>query len=107
MKKLPNKTYTLTPPSTVTCDGNLFDDCTSIKSFSSDGLGWGDDGEGATQLAMALMVSEFGINFIEHPIHYMDLRRDFVSKLKANQSHTITTRQILDCVKEIVNAHQI
>lgn len=78
----------------VTKDGSPLADCTNIENHSPDGLNWGYSGSGAAQLALALMVSEYGEDVDDHPIHYQDLKDFLVARLPHNKAFTFTSETI-------------
>lgn len=51
-----------------------------ICNHAADGvLSWGYCGSGCAQFALAVMVSEYGEDLSEHPIHYQKLKEELIA----------------------------
>lgn len=100
-----NKTYGLEPPGKAVCDGKPLPPCHAIYNHSPDGFSWGYQGSGPAQLALAVMVNEFGPKLTEHPIHYQDLKRDFIGKLEPDSPHEFTTLDVVNHIRAIKLNH--
>lgn len=99
--ELTKKTYELNADGSVFCDGSPLWLCLEIANHSPTGFAWGYEGSGPAQLALAIMVKEFGRDLNKHPIHYQDLKRDFIARLEQSDYHTFTTLDVISCINDI------
>lgn len=53
----------------------------NIMNHSPTGFAWGYQGSGPAQLALAIMVSEYGQDLHDHPVHYQEFKREVVAEL--------------------------
>jgi len=77
-----NNTYIGMADGMVKVNGVDLDPCNHIFNHSPDGYSWGYYGSGPSQLALAIMVNEYGDNLSQHPIHYQDFKRGVISLLR-------------------------
>lgn len=76
----------------ITVNNKPLNPCFEIAQHSQE-LKWGYGGSGPTQLALAIMVYEYGTVLSRHPIHYLRLRWSILSKLPP-KAFTLTSREI-------------
>lgn len=65
----------------VTVNGEPLLPHLDIVSHSPTGFSWGYDGSGPAQLALAIMVNEFGRDLEKHPRPYQEFKREVISGL--------------------------
>lgn len=65
----------------VTVNGRPLPMCLDIRSHSPDGFCWGYGGSGPAQLALAVMVNEYGRDLERHPLKYQDVKWWIVAAL--------------------------
>lgn len=64
----------------VTVNGSPLALCQNIYNHSSE-FAWGYSGSGPSQLALAIIVNEFGSDLNHHPCHYQDFKFEVVAGL--------------------------
>lgn len=74
---------------------------TDIKWHSND-LEWGYEGAGPSQLALALMVSEYGDDLSLHPCHYQYLKHRLVARF--GDQWRVSSSEIRDWVNLIARS---
>lgn len=84
-------------PGVVVVDGHPLPPCNDIMNHSPDGFAWGYEGSGPAQLALAIMVNEYGCDLEKHPIHYQELKRGIVAKFHPT-GFSCTSEQIRDWI---------
>lgn len=67
-----------------------------IFNHSPTGFAWGFAGSGPSQLALAIMVYEFGDNLIEHPADYQRFKNEVVAQLGKGKEFVLTSDDIAD-----------
>lgn len=83
-------------------DGSVYIDddplplCLEIVNHSPDGFAWGYEGSGPAQLALAIMVNEYGPDLTKHPCHYQDIKRDIIAKLPQGAGFILSNLSIRD-----------
>lgn len=80
----------------VTVNGQALDPCLDVVNHSPTGFAWGYGGSGPSQLALAIMVHEFGRDLSKHPQHYQDFKWAFVARFP--DTFTLTSTEILSWV---------
>jgi hypothetical protein len=93
--------YRLNEDHSVTYDGTALNPRTDIYNHSPTGFNWGYAGSGPAQLALAIMVNEYGEDLTKHPIHYQDFKRDFIEPLDSDRSYMFKTNDITSRVLKI------
>ncbi len=78
----------------VFVDGKPLPPCNDIINHSPDGFNWGYTGSGPAQLALAMMVEEYGKNLSEHPANYHDLKFKLIAKLEQDSDFEINSQDI-------------
>lgn len=91
----------------VFCNGEKLNYHTEIVSHSPTGFSWGYPGSGPSQLALALMVNEFGKDIEQHPVSYQDLKNELIVCLDSEQDFTITSKDIKRSVTIIQTNSQL
>ena len=93
----------LAPGRTVVCNGEALDKCLDIYNHSPSGFNWGYGGSGPAQLALAIMVNEFGRDLDRHPVHYQSFKWSVVANLPENSADwQITSKDIEDAIVKIL-----
>lgn len=85
----------------VFCNGEPLPLCLDIYSHSPTGFSWGYEGSGPAQLALAIMVKEYGADVWSHPVHYQDLKRDLIAKFHPENDLEFSSQLVFDSVAEI------
>lgn len=85
----------------VTVDGEPLDLCLDIANHSPTGFSWGYGGSGPTQLALAILVSEYGRNLDTHPVFYKQFKDDVIANLEGD-SFTITSEDVKSYVIQLL-----
>lgn len=80
----------------VLVNGNVLDPCFSIFNHSPTGFSWGYGGSGSAQLALAVMVCEFGPDISEHPLPYQAFKEQFIAMLDMNLDFSFTSDDVLE-----------
>ncbi len=84
----------------VLVDGMPLDPRLDIRNHSPTGFSWGYSGSGPSQLALAIMVKEYGEETIHHPINYQDLKWAVVAGLQGDwQFSSRELRDTVDCIR--------
>lgn len=78
----------------VFVDGMPLPPCNEIVNHSPDGFNWGYTGSGPAQLALAMMVEEYGSDLSEHPANYHDLKFKLIAKLDQDRDFEIDSKDI-------------
>lgn len=76
----------------VTVNGVALDPRLDIANHSPTGFAWGYAGSGPAQLALAILVHEYGEDLSTHPCHYQEFKREVITGLDpefALNSHEI------------------
>lgn len=64
----------------VTVNDKTLDPRFDISNHSLDGFSWGFEGSGPAQLALAMMIREFGEDITKHPKPYQEFKRDIIAR---------------------------
>jgi hypothetical protein len=68
---------------------------------SPTGFAWGYAGSGPSQLALAIMVHEFGEDLSKHPVHYQEFKFDVIAGLEGEfELSSIDIKQWLENKRE-------
>lgn len=73
--------------------------CNHIRNHSPDGFHWGYEGSGPAQLALAILVSEYGPDLEKHPVKYQDFKRAVIAKFSQDKSFHLHSEQIQDWLR--------
>ena len=85
----------------VTCNGEVLDLCLDIRNHSPTGFAWGYAGSGPAQLALAIMVNEYGRDLDEHPVHYQLFKNSVITVLPQGKDWTVTSKDIREAIERI------
>lgn len=77
----------------VTINGKPLSPLNQIINHSPDGFSWGFDGSGPGQLALAIMVHEFGPELHSHPADYMTFKSEVIANFD-RQAFSISSLDI-------------
>lgn len=75
--------------------------CLDIRNHSPTGFSWGYSGSGPAQLALAIMVNEYGMDLDRHPVHYMLLKQHVIAGLPQNKTWRLTSKDIREAIEKI------
>ena len=78
----------------VTKDKQILNGHQDITNHSPMGFAWGYPGSGPAQLALALMVEEFGSDISKHPIHYQVFKDKVIARLDGECDWSLSSNQI-------------
>ena len=72
------------------------------REHSPNGFNWGYGGSGPAQLALAIMVNEYGRDLDEHPVHYQAFKWKVIANLpKDSTEWKLTSKDIQDAIDKI------
>ena len=75
----------------VTINGEPLPLCLEIYNHSPTGFEWGYLGSGPAQLALAIMVAEYGRDLSKHPIYYQFFKSLVIAALPMDQGWELTS----------------
>lgn len=64
-----------------------------LRNHSPDGFSWGYGGSGPAQLALAILVYEYG-ELSPHPEHYQQFKADVIATMEDKRNFTLTSKDI-------------
>lgn len=82
----------------VLCNGTTLPDCTDIVNHSPCGFAWGYGGSGPAQLALAIMVKEYGRDLEQHPCHYQKLKSCLIAELESDSPFEFSSSRVRELV---------
>jgi hypothetical protein len=78
------------------------DPCLDIANHSPTGFNWGYEGSGPAQLALAIMVSEYGRDLDAHPISYHYFKSEVIAKIQ-EKNFSLSSKDVRKKVNQIAN----
>ena len=81
---------------TVLVNGERLNPQNTIFNHSPTGFSWGYAGSGPAQLALAIMVHEFGGDLNEHPLPYQAFKDEFIANLDEGEDFSFTSDDVLE-----------
>lgn len=82
------------PDGRVTVNGQPLPLCLDIINHSPTGFSYGYEGSGCAQLALAIMICEFGRDLELHPVSYQEFKRGIIAKFPQNKPFELTTSEV-------------
>lgn len=92
--------YKGVPGGSVRVNGERLPQRLDVFNHSPTGFGWGYGGSGPAQLALAILVYEYGDDLIKHPAHYQRFKDEVVAKLDRNKEFLITSEDIANWLSQ-------
>jgi hypothetical protein len=83
----------------VTVNGQPLDLCLKHRNHSPSGFSWGYGGSGPAQLALAIMIEEYGDDLESHPLHYQQLKELLIADLEQGKDFELTSSEIRECIR--------
>lgn len=94
------KEYKGVPDGVVTVDDEALNPHRDIANHSPTGFGWGYLGSGCAQLALAIMVSEYGTDLNKHPVPYQRFKAEVLANIPGDKAFKLNSIQIKNWVED-------
>ena len=87
----------------VTVNGEPLDLYLNVRNHSPTGFAWGYGGSGPAQLALAILITEYGEDLEKHPVFYQEFKKHIIASLN-KESFELSSNDVNDYV---LNSHII